>query len=63
MNLLNGRSPSNYIRDKRRPLKSNAPSGPMKMADHSSRLYFGSASNSTGSHVAFLRVGESQSGR
>lgn len=36
MNLLNGRSPSNYIReDKRRPLKSNAPSGRLKMGDHS----------------------------
>lgn len=63
MNLLNGRSPSNYIRDERRPLKSNAPSGPMEKSDRSSRLYFGSASNGTGSRVAFLRVGESQSGR
>lgn len=35
MNLLNGRSPSNYIRDKRRALKSSAPSGPLKMGDHS----------------------------
>lgn len=35
MNLLIGRSPSNYIRDKRRPLKSNAPSGLLKMSDHS----------------------------
>lgn len=35
INLINGRSPSNYISDKRRPLKSNAPSGVLKMGDHS----------------------------
>lgn len=35
MNLLNGRSPSNYIRDERRLLKSNAPSGLQNMGDHS----------------------------
>lgn len=35
MNLLNGRSPSNYIRDKRRALISSAPGGLLKMGDHS----------------------------
>lgn len=35
MNLLNGRSPSNYIRDKRRPLKSNTPSSLLKIGEHS----------------------------
>lgn len=35
MNLLNGHPHSNYIRDRRRPLKSSAPSGLSQMGDHS----------------------------
>lgn len=35
MTQLNGRSHCNYIRDERRPLKSNAPYGLLKVGDHS----------------------------
>lgn len=61
MNVLNGRSPSNYIRDKRRPLKSNAPSGLLKMGDHGLGFALAPLQTVLAAMRLFFMEGESQS--